>query len=189
MSRNTKIALVVVGALVIICLGLCGISALLLPRVTESIVSQKPGDAKRVGAEIADYTLPPGYAEVMGLNMFVYKMVALAPTQNRGDGMILMLMGTNAGGASQAEMERQMQQSFQQQFGRGGSQMQVVGQETATVRGQPITLTIAENDASPKLRQAVGTFTGKNGLVIVMAMGAAEHWDDNLLRAFLSSIQ
>ena len=189
MSRNTKIALIVVGALAVICLGLCGVSVLLLPRVTENIVSQKPADAKRVGAEIADYTLPPGYTEVMGMNMLVYKMVAIAPEQNRGDGMIFMLMGTNAGGANQAEMERQMQQSFQQQFGRSGSQMQVVGQESVTIRGKPVTLTIAENDAAPKLRQAVGTFEGKNGLVIVMVMGAANDWDNNLMREFLGSIQ
>ena len=76
----------------------------------------------------------------------------------------------------------EMQQSFQQQFGRSGSQMQVVGQESVTIRGQPVTMTLAENDASPKLRQAVGTFKGKNGLVIVMVMGTAPavpgavHW-------------
>ncbi|MDL1895321.1 hypothetical protein FBQ82_03550 [Anaerolineae bacterium CFX7] len=189
MSRNTKIALLVIGALAVICLGLCGVGALLLPRVTENIVSQKPDDMKRVGAEIADYTLPPGYVEVMGLDMFVYKMVALAPETRRGDDMIFMLMNTNAGGASPQQMERQMQQSFQQQFGRSGSQMQVIGQEAVTIRGQPVTLTIAENDASPKLRQALGTFEGKNGLVIVMVMGPAAAWNDTLLREFLSSIQ
>lgn len=189
MSRNTKIALLVIGALVVICLGICGAGVLLLPRVTEGIVSQKPADAKRVGAEIADYTLPDGYTEVMGLNMLVYKMVAIAPENNTRDGMVFMLMGTNASGMSQAEMERQMQQSFQQQFGRSGSRMEVVGNERVTIRGQEVNLTIAENDASPKLRQAIGTFEGKNGLVIVMVMGAANDWDSNLLREFLGSIQ
>lgn len=189
MSRNTKIGLVVVGALAVICVGICGIGFLLLPRVTENIVSQKPADAKRVGADIADYTLPAGYTEVMGMNMLVYKMVALAPEGETHNGMIFMLMGTNASGASPAEMERQMQQSFQQQFGRSGSQMQAVGQERVTIRGQEVTMTIAENDASPKLRQAIGTFEGKNGLVIVMVMGAAANWDNALMREFLGSIR
>lgn len=189
MSRNTKIALLVVGALTVICLGVCGIGIVLLPRLTGNIVSQKPADAKRVGADIADYTLPAGYTEVMGMNMLVYKMVAIAPEGETHDGMIFMLMGTNASGASQAEMERQMQQSFQQQFGRSGSQMQVVGQESITIRNQQVTMTIAENDAAPKLRQAIGTFEGKNGLVIVMVMGAAANWDDALMREFLGSIR
>jgi hypothetical protein len=189
MSRNTKIALIVVSALAVICLGVCGALFLLLPRVTQNIVSQKPADAKRVGAEIADYTLPAGYTEVMGMNMLVYKMVAIAPERDSSDAMIFMLMGTNASGASQADMERQMQQSFQQQFGRSGSRMQVVGQERVTIRGQEVTMTIAENDTAPKLRQAIGTFEGKNGLVIVMAMGAAANWDNALMREFLGSIR
>lgn len=189
MSRNTKIALVVVASLTVICLGLCGAGVLLLPRLAGNVVSQQPADARRIAGDIADYTLPPGYSEVMGMNMLVYKMVAIAPQDMSRDGMIFMLMGTNAGGTSHEEMERQMQQSFQQQFGRSGSQMQVVGQERVTIRDQGVTMTIAENDASPKMRQAVGTFEGKNGLVIVMAMGAADRWDNALMRDFLGSIR
>lgn len=189
MSRNTKIALVVVASLAVICLGLCGAGVLLLPRLAGSVVSQQPADARRIAADIADYTLPPGYSEVMGMNMLVYKMVAIAPQDMSRDGMIFMLMGTNAGGASHEEMERQMQQSFQQQFGRSGSQMQVVGQERVTIRDQAVTMTIAENDDSPKMRQAVGTFEGKNGLVIVMVTGAADGWDNALMRDFLNSIR
>jgi hypothetical protein len=189
MSRNTKIALLVAGTLTVICLGMCGTVALLLPRLAGNVVSQQPADAKRVAADIADYTLPPGYAEVMGLNMLVYKMVAIAPQDKARDGMIFMLMGTNQGGMDQAEMQRQMQQSFQQQFGRSGSQMQVVGRERVTIRDREVILTIAENDSPPKMRQAVGTFQGKNGLVIVMVMGAADTWDTALMHEFVGSIR
>ncbi len=189
MSRNTKIALIVIGALVVLCAGICGISFLLLPRFANNIVSRQPADAKRVGAEIAEYTLPAGYAEVMGLNMLVYKMVVIAPENDQRDAMIFMLMATNTSDINQAQMERQMQQSFQQQFGASGSQLRVVGQESVTIRGQAVNLSVAENDASPKLRQAIGAFDGKNGLTIVMVMGAVEHWDNALLREFLSSIR
>ena len=157
--------------------------------MTNNIVSQNPQDAKRIGAEIAEYTLPAGYTESFGMNMLVYKLVGITPENFNGDGMMFMLMGTNSAGASQAEMERQMQQAFQQQYGKAGSRMEVMGQERVNIRGQSVTLTIAENDASPRLRQAIGTFEGKNGLVIVMAMGAADTWDNALLREFLESIR
>ena len=189
MSRNSKIALIIVGALVVMCLGICATGYFLLPRLTNNIVSQNPQDAKRIGAEIAEYTLPAGYTESFGMNMLVYKLVGITPENFNGDGMMFMLMGTNSAGASQAEMERQMQQAFQQQYGKAGSRMEVMGQERVNIRGQSVTLTIAENDASPRLRQAIGTFEGKNGLVIVMAMGAADTWDNALLREFLESIR
>lgn len=189
MSRNAKIALIVLGTLSIICLGICGAGYLLLPRLAENIVSQNPEDSKRIGASIADYTLPENYTEVMGMNFLVYKLVGIAPTSGAGNGMVFMLMGTSATGVSQAEMERQMQQSFQQQFGRSGSRMEVVGQERVTIRGQAVNLTIAENDSSPKLRQAIGTFNGKNGMVVVMVMGSPAQWDTQLIRDFLGSIQ
>lgn len=189
MSRNTKIILIVVGALVIICLGLCGIGYFALNRLGNQLASNDPANAQHVAQQIADYTLPPGYRELMGIDLFVYKMAVIAPQVER-DGMVFMLLGTNVAGVDQAQMERQMQQSFQQQYGKAGSTMQVVGQENVTIRGQDVTLTISESvGQDSRLRQALGTFEGKNGLVIVMVMGDADNWDDTLMRQFLSSIQ
>ncbi len=193
MSRNAKIALIILGTLTVICLGLCGIGYFLLPRLAQNVVSQKPEDAKRVGAEIADYTLPEGYQEFMGMNFLVYKMVMIAPARDDGqirNGMAFMLLGMDFTGGNQADMERQMQQSFQQQYGRSGSTMKYVGTETATIRDKHVTLTIAESEGgSATLRQAIGTFEGKNGLVMVMVMGDVDEWDDSLMREFLGSIK
>lgn len=189
MSRNAKIALIVVGSLVVVCLGVCAVGFILLPRITEGIVSTTPGGAGDVGAQIADYTVPPGYKQEMGMNLLVYQMVFLAPEAGADEGMLIMLMGTRTPGVSRAQMEEQMQQSFQQQFNRGASPMQVVGEENYTIRGQDTTFTITESQDSPQVRQEIGTFDGENGLVLVMAMGAPETWDATLLRNFLESIQ
>ncbi len=189
MSRNAKIALIVIGSLAVVCVAVCAAGFFLLPTLARNLVSDNPANAKQVASEIADYTLPPGYAERMGMNFLVYKMVMIAPEQDASSGMFIMLMGTQAAGVDQADMERQMQQSFQQQFGRNGSRMEVVGQERVTIRGKETTITIAESDASPKMRQAIGAFEGKNGLVVVMLMGSANDWDDGLMREFLSSIR
>jgi hypothetical protein len=195
MSRNTKIILIVVGALVVICLGVCGVGYFFLQRTMSSVTSENPADAKRVAASIADYTLPEGYQELMGMDLFIYKLVMIAPERSQNpmnDGMVFMLMGTSAAGVNQADMERQMQQSFQQQFGRNGTSMEYVGQERVTIRGQEVTLNITEStveNSSGRMRQAMGTFNGKNGLVFVMVMGDASNWNDNLMREFLESIE
>lgn len=187
MSRNAKIALIVVGALAVICLGICGVGYFALQRIGTNFAN--PASAKQVGSEIADYTLPPGYTEKAGMNLLVYKMVMIAPEEQTGRGMFIMLLGAQAAGVNQEQMERQMQQSFQQQYGQQDSRMQVIGQEHYTIRGKETTFTIAESDASPKMRQAIGVFDGKNGFVMVMGMGAASQWDDSVLREFLSSIR
>lgn len=188
MSRNSKIALIVVGSLVVVCLGVCAIGYLLLPRFAESIVSTTPGGAGGVGDEIADYTVPTGYTEQMGMNLLIYQMVVLAPESRADDSMLFMLMGTRTPGVSRAQMEQQMRQSFQQQFNRSGGGMRVVGEEHFTIRGEDTVFTIAESENSPRMRQAIGTFQGKNGLVVVMIMGDATGWDDALMREFLGSI-
>lgn len=189
MSRNAKIALIAIGSLVVICLGLCAVGFVLLPRITESVVSTSPVSARSVGADIADYTLPPGYQEQMGINLLVYQMVLLAPESGADEGMVFMLMGTRTPGVSRAQMEQQMQQSFQQQFSRSGGGMRVVGEEHITIRGEDTIFTITESENAPDLRQAAGTFEGKNGLVVIMIMGSAQEWDNEIMRDFLGSIQ
>jgi hypothetical protein len=188
LSRNTKLALIVVGALGVMCVGVCLIGFLALQRLGQQFGSGET--ARRVGAEIADYSLPSGYAEQAGMDLFMYKMVVIAPREIQAtDGLIFMLIGTSAHGMSQAEMERQMQQVFQQQYNPNGGRTIVIGQERVVIRGREVTLTLSETESRVPLRQAVGAFEGKNGLVIVMVMGNSRQWDDSLMRDFLGSIK
>ena len=192
MSRNAKIALIVVGALVVICLGVCGVGFIGLQRFGSQFGN--PQNAQKVGSEIADYTLPEGYSELMGVDVLIYKMVMIAPSsKSNGQGMAFMLMGMNTPTANQEQMQQQMQQAFQQQYGKTGT-THVVGQENVMIRGNQTSLTIAGTDSSTgraqaTIRQAIGTFQGKNGLVILMVMGSKAAWDDTLMREFLSLVK
>lgn len=188
MSRNGKIALVVVGVLVVLCVGICAFGYLTFQRFGDQL--NNPESGREIGSDIADYALPEGYEE-RGINLLIYKMVLIMPAEGlqRSDGLVFMLMNMSAGAANQAEMERAMQQSFQQQMGRSGGTTHVVGTEHVTIRGKDTVLTIAENDTNPPMRQVVGTFAGKNGVVILMAMGDADNWNDTLFKNFVASIQ
>lgn len=188
MSRNTKIILVVVGALFVICLGSCAVIALFLPRVVSNAFTPNPANARKIASEIADYTLPPDYQEQIGMDLFVEKLVMIARPDRRG--LILMLLQVSTPNVNREQVVRQMQEAFQQQFQRQSGAMHEVAQEPITIRGQETTLVISESETGTnQMRQAVAVFNGNNGLVVVMAMANASEWDIELLRSFLGSIR
>ncbi len=196
MSRGVKIALVIV----IILLGLCCIGGAGFYFISQRVVSQAviddPAKAAALGHEIVDYNLPDGYRELGGMNALVFKMVFIGSTSKTSDSMFIMLMqipsGTNM---DQEEMQRQMTQAMQQQGQGRAMQTHVVGTQTATIKGQPVTLTISEgevtegSDAGAIFRQVMGVFPAKDGTAMLMAMGKKDTWDQATLDSFLASIK
>ena len=143
--------------------------------------------AKKVAAQIADYTLPSGYSEQMGLDMFIEKMVVIAPTKQSGLTITLLQMPATT---SRQQMEQQMRQSMQNQFGQLPGAMKNAGEHPVTIKGEKVTLTLGESSStSYTLRQATGFFVGKGGLVMLMLMGEVENWNWTLVENFCASIR
>jgi hypothetical protein len=196
MSRGVKIALVVV----VILLGACCIGGAALYFISQRVVSQAvtddPAKAATLGHEIVDYSLPDGYRELGGMNALVFQMVFIGTGSKTGDSMFIMLMQIPAeANMDQEEMQRQMTQAMQQQGQGRNLQTHVVGTQTATIKGQPVTLTVSEgtvtegNDAGTVFRQVIGVFPGKNGTAMLMVMGKKDTWDQATLDSFLASIK
>ncbi len=196
MSRGVKIALVIV----VIVLGLCCIGGAGFYFITQRAVSQAitddPAKAATLGHEIVGYSLPDGYRELGGMNALVFKMVFIGSASNTSDSMFIMLMQIPTGAnMDQGEMERQMTQAMQQQGQGRNMQTHVVGTQTATIKGQPVTLTISEgevtggSEAGTVFRQVFGVFPGKEGTAMLMAMGKKDIWDQATLDGFLASIK
>ncbi len=188
MSRTTKIILGITVSILAFCGLACILLVLLLPRLAQNVVSTDPNKANDVGKQIADYTLPEGYKQVMGMDMFFEKIVALARADPYGP--TIMLMQVNTPYASREELERQMEQSFQQSTARQGTYRQV-GTHEVTIKGQSATLTVSESDAASRttMRQATGVFKGKGGIALIMFMGDPEEWDWKLVEDFCGSIK
>ena len=196
MSKGVKIALVIVAVLVVLCC-LGGVAFYFITqRVVSQAVTDDPAKAATLGHEIVDYTLPDGYRELGGMNAMVFKMVFIGSASKTSDSMFMVLMqipsGTNM---DQAEMQKQMTQAMQQQGQGRNMQTHVVGTQTATIKGQPVTLTISEgevtegNDAGTTFRQVMGVFPAKDGTAMLMAMGQKDTWDQATLDSFLASIK
>jgi uncharacterized protein YneF (UPF0154 family) len=195
MSKGVKIALVVV----VILLGLCCMGAAGFYFISQRAISQAftddPAKAASMGHEIVDYSLPAGYRELGGMNALVFKMVFIGPGSGTADSMFIMLMQIPAGSMDQEEMQRQMTQAMQQQGQGRNIQAHVVGTQTATIKGQPVTLTVSEGEvtggdnAGAVFRQVMGVFPGKGGTAMLMVMGNKATWDQATLDNFLASIK
>ncbi len=188
MSRNAKIILVVVSTSLLSCVLLCATALILLPRLASNAITAGKADSKKVASEIADYILPPGYKEEMGVDAFFYQTVTLAPASGRG--VTIMLMQMSGMNVNREQLDQQMRQVFQRQLETGSGVWKYAGERTVTIKDHPTKLTISEI-GTPKavMRQAQGAFTGKRGLVMISVLGPGDNWDWEMLDAFFQSIR
>lgn len=195
MSRNTKIILGIVGALLLLCVcaGIGGVLALRqLGGTVASSFNEEPTEVEATARSISDFALPSGYEGQFGMSFFGIKMAALGP-EAMADGPIFLLMQfpESLGGLSQEEMEQQMRDSMEQQFQNNSMELETVGTQAATIRGQETTLTIREgrDEDGNEMRQLLGVFPGKGGQAMLMVMGEVAEWDQDMVDAFIASME
>lgn len=191
MSRNVKYSLWLAGAVFILCCG-GAIGTYFIGRALfQQAVATTPEEAARIGRQIADYDLPAGYREQVGMNMVTIKMVMIAPEVSQ-PGLFISLMQFQAGTTTDVEtMRAQMEQALTQQTGTQSTQMEVVGSEEVTIKGETVTLTIREGktENGDTLRQVTGIFPGKDGPAMLMLVGSADKWDEEAADSFITSIR
>lgn len=189
MSRNQKILFTIVGCVALLSCTLCVAGVFIVPRLWQNAFSNNPTQAKEVAAQIADYTLPAGYQESVGMDVFVYKAVVIARPDRRG--LNIMLMQFNSSDISREEMEQQLRAQSQLQGYIGP--MQWIGSETVTIKGKSVTLNILEGqgnrNSAATIRQAQGVFQGKGGTVALLVTAPVSNWDKDLIAKFCESIR
>lgn len=194
MSRTTKI-LLIIGA--VCAIGCCGAFALFSyagMRIARN-VDLDPADAKLTAAEIADYTLPEGYTEQMGMDMLGMKMALFGAgdlKSNQGETMTIALIELPVQGGSADAASEAIKNSASQQMGGRINDAKTLEERKVTIRGEETTLTITEGTRSGgvAVRQATAVFTSKSDRpAMFMAMGPADAWDDEALDAFIASLK
>jgi hypothetical protein len=121
----------------------------------------------------------------MGLDM-----VMIAQQGNAQTAIVLMQFPASMQVNPQL-MEQQMGQAFKSQMQQSGQNMQVVGTEEVTLRGQQVTLTVSEGQSSSGggFRQKAGVFQGKSGAAMIMILGPIDNWDQPAIEAVISSMR
>lgn len=190
MSRGAKLALAAGAVVLCLCSVACVLAYVIGRRAVSQSVAMQPEQAARLGHEIVDYTLPPAYREVWAMKVFDTRWVVIGSDEQNALTIMLMQFPRDSA-ASQEDMQRQMERLLEQRGQRDTSGLQVVKQQPVTIKGRPVLLTVSESqpETGPALRQVSGVFPGKDGLVMLMAMGEVATWDQAALDAFLASIR
>ena len=193
-SNNNKRIWIGLGAAVLFCL--CAVVAAIFTfyqvgqRVQEGMKTD-PESASQAAHAIVDYELPEGYQEQMSMDLMIYTFVMIGPEQRDSrSGPLIMLARFNSMGANREDMERQIQQSFEQQSGLRGLRMEIVEVRKVTIRGDEVDVTTLEgqDDNGLVMRQLVTTFPAKTGTGMLMIMGPAQYWDEDMIDQFVESL-
>ena len=193
-SKSNKWIWTGLGAAALFCLCAVAVALTMFYQVGRRVqqgMKTDPESASQAGHAIADYELPPGYREQAAMDLFVYTFVMIGPESPvRASGPLIMLAQFDPVGADPEEMERQIRQSFEQQAGRRGQNMKVVEARKMTIRGEEVEVVIYEgtDESGVVMRQLLTSFPGREGTAMLMIMGPAANWDQNVIDDFVGSI-
>jgi len=184
------------GAAVLFCCGAVLVAGLVFWQAGQKLqegVTADPEAAAEAAHKIADYDLPEGYQEQMAMEIMFYSFVVISPQNSEGisNGPVFMLAQFQAGMVNQEQMEEQLRRSLEQQSSHPGLNMELVKVEEKTIRGEETQVAIYEGTDTNGivLRQVITSFPGKDGTAMLMIMGPAELWDQDMIDAFIESIR
>lgn len=160
-------------------------------KIQES-VNADPEAASEAAHQIADYDLPEGYQELMAMDILFYSFVMIGPGHTSGNtaGPVFMLAQFQAG-VDQEQMEEQLRQSFEQQYGNRRMSMTLVKVEEKTIRGAQTQVATYEgtDENGVAIRQVITSFPGKDGTAMLLIMSRVEAWNQDLVDDFIESIR
>ena len=195
MSKNSKIAMIIIAIVIVLCICACVAGAIIL-RTTgkvmeENLVLDDPQKAQSVAQSILDYDLPAGYQEEGAMDMGFMKMVMIVD-QSSSYGPLIMIAEMPSGmGIDETVMRQQIEQSMQRSMGYSNFNVKLVDEQVRTIRGDEVTFfEYAGTDGSGnQVKQLVSEFfEGENGIVMLMIVGDDSNWDQAEIDAFLDSI-
>jgi hypothetical protein len=193
-KKNNRGLWIGLGAAALFCLCAVVVAGFLfmqLGRQFQQGFKTDPEAASEAAHAIVDYELPAGYQEQMAMNFLVYSFVMIGPeSPGTTTRPLIMLAQFDPMGTSQEQMEQQIRQSFEQQAGQRGLDMELVKVENMTIRGEEVEVTTFEgtDESGAVIRQLITSFPGKDGTAMLIVMGPAEGWDQDVIDDFITSI-
>lgn len=190
MSRGVKILLGTLAA--IFALGILAAGALVasLPKLGNAFVSSVTDSAntRRIGAQIADYRLPPGYRELMALDLLGNRFLTIGPAQKHGT--IIMLFQTNEAKLDPKDVEGRFTAQFNDRASSSCKEFHAIGKETLPIAGNATAFSIAECERDGvRRRQEAGIFELRGHPTMLMASGQADQWNAQAIHAFAASLR
>lgn len=191
MNRTSKTILIAAAGGVAVSILLCILVIFVLARfITQNAIVGDPARIGEIGAKVADYTIPAGYHEQFGQDLFIAQEVIIAPMNHHGPNIMLLQRMRAMSDAQAAQMQQTLQKAYQNQYHLGLEPFEQLGEEVVSIKGQPVVLTVLENKTGTlRVRQEYGAFNGKSGLAMLMVIGSVEEWNPDVIHVFAASIR
>ena len=190
MSRGVKILLGFLAATLLLGAVAGGMLLLSLPKLGSALVSNATDRAntQRIGALIGEYRLPPGYRELMALDLLGNRFLTIGPEDRHG--IIIMLFQTTQARLDPKEVEQQFATQFNEQASSTCSEFQQTAKETLAIAGKPTTFAISECERDGvRRREQAGVFELRGHPTMLLATGRVERWNSAALHAFATSLR
>lgn len=188
---NKKILIIILAVVGVLCL--CAVIAGIIfvtqaGKLVSQTVSTDSGDVQSSAAAIADYTLPAGYSETFGMNLFGVSMVGFSSSDQKQ--MLMMYQFPTAGGMDPDQLAEQMRQMSESQTGQI-SNLRQVDSYPVIIRGQETEMIVYEGTSNEgtTIREVMAVFEGKGGTAFFMAVGPQNSWDQTAIDQFIGSLR
>jgi hypothetical protein len=188
MDKELKIALAVIAGALVVTLGVTAGVYLVGRQFIGPTSTSDTAQASRIGHQIANYNLPPGYHERTASNSYGYKMVMIGAQSDITGAMTIMLIESpgwpNMGQPDLAGLEQPEQDADSLSLG-------TVSTQTVMIKGRPVIFTTSDSESGDwAYRQVRGAWPGRgNSIIMMMVLGAKETWDQAALDIFWTSIR
>lgn len=186
-SRKRKVA--ILGSLFILCSCCSGLIFWTSSLLNQAVMTD-PLRVREIAAEIADYTLPDGYSEILGISFMDARSIAIAPDNYPPATMIFLMRIPEAQGISGTEAERQVR-TLIRRFSLQPLDFTFERSEPRTVNDQEVDLIFntGTDGAGVAFRQMTVFFQSSKGKVFMMAQGPEAQWDQEAVDSLLDSIR
>lgn len=176
MKQIVHNSLVVISLIVLAALSACG-------SIEATNDSQQVTDT---ASKIADFELPAGYASEFSIEVSGYMLASF-----RGEDGPSHLYLIQSEKQSDGEELEQMLAQLAPGSSDPNTRLTVIENHTATVRGQEVAVVTSEgvNSENVTYRQLTVGFQGKGGPALLVFTESAEQWNQEMVDAFLQSIQ
>jgi len=197
MDKTTKIILIILGSVLVLCAcmtvavfatGLWSFSRFV--NFAEQSVSESPQVAVRLGSEIADFEVPEGFGSPYSVHFGDVTLIGYKSSSERSHLLLAQFpQGTSIN-------LNEMLKIIEDGSGDPNSiwyktETTIVEQKSVIICGQETTLNISEGTSldGVDFRMATAKFEGRSGPSLVMVAGPLSEWDNDIVEVFIESIQ
>ena len=197
MDKSTKTILIVIGSILLVCgcitAGIFATGLWSFGRFVswaDESVSESPQVAVRLGSEIADFEIPEGFGSPYSVH---FGDVTLIGYKSQSEKSHLLLAQFPQGTSINVnEMLRIIREGSNDPNSIWyNTETELVEQRPVTICGQETTLNISEGTTSDGMvfRMTTAKFEGRGGPSLVMVAGPVDEWDEEMIEAFVESLQ